>query len=106
LFQLELTRAQIPLQRIGKTLEHLTSVLTLCHHAGKADITQQRVADLQCRRLRDKLRSIRLLSDLIGMERLRRVVAEVGSDIEFGRSTLIQDIKPEMYAMPWHDRPR
>ena len=105
-FQLELTRAQIPLQRLGKTIEHLTSILALCHHAGSADITQQRVADLQCRRLHDKLRSIRLLSDLVGMERLRRVVAEVGSDIEFGRSTLIQDIKPEMYAMPWHDLPR
>lgn len=105
-FQLELTRAQIPLQRLGKTLEHLTSIVALCNHASKNDITQQRVAELQCRRLRDKARSIRLISDLIGMERLRRVVAEVGSDIEFGRSTLIQKIKPEMYAMPWDDRGR
>lgn len=103
-FQLELTRAQIPLQRLGKTIEHLTSMVALCYHASHQDITQQRVADLQCRRLRTKLRSIRILSDLIGMERLRRVVAEVGSDLEFGRSTLIQKIKPEMFAMPWEKR--
>ncbi|MEL6713262.1 MAG: acyl-CoA dehydrogenase, partial [Planctomycetota bacterium] len=100
-FQLELTRAQIPLQRLGKTLEHLTSIVALCHHAAAQEITQQRVADLQSRRLFDKVRSIRLLSDLVGMERFRGVVAEVGSDIEFGRSTLIHKVKPEMYAQPW-----
>jgi alkylation response protein AidB-like acyl-CoA dehydrogenase len=100
-FQLELTRAQIPLQRLGKTMEHLTAIVAMCYHGSKQDITQQRVAELQSRRLMAKARSIGLLSDLVGMERLRSVVAEVGSDIEFGRSTLITDIKPEMYAMPW-----
>ncbi|MEL6904544.1 MAG: acyl-CoA dehydrogenase family protein [Planctomycetota bacterium] len=100
-FQLELTRAQIPLQRLGKTLEHLTSIVALCHHAAAQDITQQRIADLQSRRLFDKVRSIRLLSDLVGMVGFRGVVAEVGSDIEFGRSTLIHKVKPEMFAQPW-----
>ncbi len=100
-FQLELTRAQIPLQRLGKTMEHLVAIVALCNHAAKQDITQQRVAELQSRRLMAKARSIGLLSDLIGMERLREVVSEVGADIEFGRSTLITDIKPEPYAMPW-----
>ncbi len=102
-FQLELTRAQIPLQRLGKTMEHLTSMVALCYHGSEQELTQQRVAELQCRRLKDKARSVRLLSDLIGIERLRRVVGEVGSDIEFGRSTLIHKVKPEMYAMPWDE---
>ncbi|HIE69170.1 MAG TPA: acyl-CoA dehydrogenase, partial [Planctomycetes bacterium] len=31
-FQLELTRAQIPLQRLGKSIELLVSMLALCHH--------------------------------------------------------------------------
>lgn len=100
-FQLELTRAQIPLQRLGKTMEHLVAIVAMCNHAAKQDITQQRVAELQSLRLKAKLRSIGLLSDLVGMERLREVVAEVGADIEFGRATLITDIKPEPYAMPW-----
>lgn len=100
-FQLELTRAQIPLQRLGKTAEHLTSMIALCYHASKQDITQQRVAELQCRRLKDKARGVRILSDLIGMQRLRTVVGEVGMDIEFGRATLIHKTKAEPYAMPW-----
>ena len=29
-YQLELTRAQIPLQRLGKSIEHLTSMVALC----------------------------------------------------------------------------
>ncbi len=100
-FQLELTRAQIPLQRLGKTMEHLVAIVAMCHHASKQDVTQQRVAELQSRRLMAKARSIGILSDLVGMERLRGVVEEVGDDIEFGRSTLITDIEPEPYAMPW-----
>ena len=100
-FQLELTRAQIPLQRLGKTIEHLTSIIATCYHAAERDITQQRVAELQSRRLKDKAQGVKILSDLIGMERLRVVVAEVGSDIEFGRSTLINETRPEPWAMPW-----
>ena len=82
-------------------MEHLVAIVAMCNHAAKQDITQQRVAELQSLRLKAKLRSIGLLSDLVGMERLREVVAEVGADIEFGRATLITDIKPEPYAMPW-----
>ncbi len=31
-WQLELTRAQILLQRLGKRIEHLTAILALCQH--------------------------------------------------------------------------
>ncbi|MEY3160467.1 MAG: hypothetical protein RIT25_458, partial [Planctomycetota bacterium] len=41
-FQLELTRAQVPLQRLGKAIEHLVSMVVLCHHAAQQDVTQQR----------------------------------------------------------------
>ncbi|MEM9802925.1 MAG: acyl-CoA dehydrogenase family protein [Planctomycetota bacterium] len=100
-FQLELTRAQIPLQRLGKTIEHLTSIVALVHHAAKQDVTQQRVAELQAMRLQDEVRAVRILSDLPRMDRFRGVVAEVGSDIEFGRSTLINGVEPQPFAMPW-----
>ena len=39
-----LTRAQIPLQRLGKSIEHLVSVVALCHHAKLQDPSQQRTA--------------------------------------------------------------
>ncbi|MEM9380830.1 MAG: acyl-CoA dehydrogenase family protein [Planctomycetota bacterium] len=102
-FQLELTRAQIPLQRLGRTIEHLTSIVALVHHASRKDVTQQRVAELQARRLMGKARSIRILTDLVGIERLRAVVAEVGSDVEFGRSTLLEGVEPQPFAAPWDE---
>lgn len=100
-FQLELTRAQIPLQRLGKTIEHLTSILVLCCHAAHQDESQQRVAELQTSLLRHKLAGIKLLSGLAEMDRLRAQVAAVGSDLEQGRSSLIANVEPEPFAQPW-----
>ena len=100
-FQLELTRAQIPLQRFGKTLEHLVSIEALCWHASRQDETQQRVAALQCSLLREKALGIRILSGLRAMETTRQLVAAIGSDLEAGRSTLIQKVTPEPFAHPW-----
>ncbi len=100
-FQLELTRAQIPLQRVGKTIEHLTSILALCHHAARQDPSQQRVAALQASLLRSQVRGIKLLTGLLEMERLRAQVAAVGQDLERGECSLIADIEPEPFAAPW-----
>ncbi|MFT5051665.1 MAG: alkylation response protein AidB-like acyl-CoA dehydrogenase/uncharacterized membrane protein [Chlamydiales bacterium] len=100
-FQLELTRAQIPLQRLGKSIEHLTSIVALCWHAAAQDESQQNVAALQVALLREKFNGIRILSDLPGMDRLRGLVQNVGEDLEHERSTLIADIEPEPYVQPW-----
>jgi alkylation response protein AidB-like acyl-CoA dehydrogenase len=103
-YQLELTRAQIPLQRFGLCVEHLVAMLVLCHHAALQDETQQTVAELQMQLLKDKLDSIKLLGSLCEVERLRRAVAAVGDDIEHGRSTLLQGFEPEAFAHPWDER--
>ncbi len=100
-FQLELTRAQIPLQRFGKTLEHLVSIVALCWHASRQDETQQRVAALQCSLLREKALGIRILSGLRAMETTRQLADAVGQDLEAGRSTLIAGVAPEPFAHPW-----
>ncbi|MGB3965535.1 MAG: acyl-CoA dehydrogenase family protein, partial [Planctomycetota bacterium] len=82
-FQLELTRAQIPLQRLGKGIEHLVSMLVLCHHAtATGDAALQRVAALQCEQLRSKVGALPLLTGLWQMQRLRDQVAAVGGDLE------------------------
>jgi len=52
--QLDLTTAQIALQRLGQLIEWLVSMLALCHHAATQDASQWRVADLQCLLLREK----------------------------------------------------
>lgn len=104
-FQLELTRAQIPLQRFGKLLEHLTSMVTLCFHARNQDPTQHRVAALQCALLREKALGIRLLTGLLALEQTRRLVAAVGTDIENGSSTLLSGVTPQPFSHPWEALP-
>jgi alkylation response protein AidB-like acyl-CoA dehydrogenase len=100
-YQLELTRAQLPLQRFGKRLEHLVSMLVLSHHAARQDETQQRVAALQSEVLRAKLAGLPLLGGLRGMERTRALAAAVGKDLEAGGGSLLQGVRPQPFAHPW-----
>jgi hypothetical protein len=106
-FQLELTRAQIPLQRLGKSIELLVSMLALCHHtSSNRDPSQIKIAALHCEQLMTRVKGIRLLTGLWEMDRLRKHVAAVGDDIEKGQSTLINDVKPEAFAHPFEIRER
>jgi alkylation response protein AidB-like acyl-CoA dehydrogenase len=100
-YQLELTRAQIPLQRLGKCIELLVSMLAVCHHATLGDETMRQVAALEAQLLQDKYRALRLLSGLRSMQRTRRAVADVGASLEAGRCSLIDDIDPEPFGHPW-----
>lgn len=100
-FQLELTRAQIPLQRLGKSIEHLVSIVALAHHAGSQDASQQRVARLQCELLRQKFEGIKILSRLRGMDRMREMVADVGRDLERNECSLTRGVEPQPFAHPW-----
>jgi len=104
-YQLELTRAQIPLQRLGKCIEHLVSMLAVCHHAGLGDETAREVAVLQAQLLQDKYRALRLLSDLRGLQRTRGAVAAVGASLEADRCSLIAGVEPQPFGHPW-DEPR
>lgn len=100
-YQLELTRAQIPLQRLGKCIEHLVSMLAICHHAALGDASMQQVAALQAELLQVKYRAIRLLSGLPSLQRTRRAVAEIGASLEAGRCSLVEDIEPQAYGHTW-----
>lgn len=104
-FQLELTRAQIPLQRLGKVIEQLVSMLALCHHGtALQDDSQRRVAALQCEQLKTRVLGNRLLTGLWQMDRLRALVAAVGDDLEKGQSTLIAGVAPQPFAHPFEVR--
>ena len=101
-FQLELTRAQIPLQRLGKVIELLVSMLATAHHAASTrDPSQVRLAALQCEQLMTRVKGMRLLTGLWQMDRLRRHVANVGDDVEKGTSSLLQDVAPQAFAHPF-----
>jgi alkylation response protein AidB-like acyl-CoA dehydrogenase len=103
-YQLELTRAQIPLQRFGKCIEHLVSMLAVCHHAALGDETMRDVAALQAQLLQDKYRALRLFSGLPSLQRTRRAVARIGRSLEEGRCSLIEDIEPQRFGHPWEPK--
>jgi hypothetical protein len=105
-YQLELTRAQIPLQRFGKCIEHLVSMLAVCHHAALGDETTRDVAALQAQLLQDKYRALRLFSGLPSLQRTRRAVARIGQSLEEGRCSLIEDIEPQRFGHPWDESSR
>jgi hypothetical protein len=102
-YQLELTRAQIPLQRFGKCIEHLVSMLAVCHHAALGDESLREIAVLQAQLLQDKYRALRLFSGLKAMQRTRRAVDAVGSALEAGRCSLIDDIEPQAFGHAWDE---
>lgn len=100
-FQLELTRAQLPLQRLGKKIEHLVSMLVLCHHASQGNQHEQRVAALQCEQLRAKNDGIRLATALRSIERSRRLASQIAKDLEGSQSSLLEGTEPQPFAHPW-----
>lgn len=102
-YQLELTRAQIPLQRIGICVEHLTSMLVLCHHASVLDEDQQAVAAVHAQVLKDKYRSVRLLGGIAEMQRIREQIGQIGDAIDNDRFSMFDDVKPEPYSHNWEE---
>jgi hypothetical protein len=105
-FQLELTRAQIPLQRLGKCVEHLVSTLVICHHAALCDVGTQQVAALQSQLLRDKYRAIRIVSGLAALQRTRRAVAAIGASIETGQCSMLDAVEPQPFGHAWSRAPK
>jgi alkylation response protein AidB-like acyl-CoA dehydrogenase len=103
IYQLELTRAQIPLQRLGLCIEHLVSMLALCHHASLQDKSEHAVAALQAQLLKDKFKAIGLLGSLGELRRLRAAVDAIGKDIEAGENAMLRSVKAEPFAHPWDD---
>jgi len=105
-FQLELTRAQIPLQRLGKCIEHLVSMLVICHHAALRDTGTQQIAALQSQLLRDKYRAIRIVTGLRALQRTRRAVAAIGASIEAGQCSMLDGIEPQPFGHAWSSAPK
>jgi alkylation response protein AidB-like acyl-CoA dehydrogenase len=100
-YQLELTRAQIPLLRLALCVEHLVSMLAVCHHAAASDRSTIAIADLQARVLRQKFAHARMPWRLRGVDAQRRNIATISQDIIDGTSTLLHGIEREPFAHDW-----
>ncbi len=100
-FQLQLTSAQVALQRLGQRIEWLVSILALCHHSALQDPSQQHIADLQCLLLRERVDASRRGLSGAMLRRLRRALSRVAGDVRGERSSLFSRLPGEPYAHPW-----
>lgn len=99
--QLELTQAQIPLQRMARKIELLTAMTVLACHASKLDASCQNIAVCQLELLRKELGGLGLIGEMLSDSRLRKRLNAVAEDILKNRCTLIADIEPQPFAHPW-----
>jgi hypothetical protein len=100
-FQLELTGAQMAMQRVGQRIEWLVSMLALCHHAAVQDESQQRVAKLQCLLLEERVRAAARGLRSGALRKLRAAVQAVGRDVVEGRESLFEGLPAEPFDHPW-----
>ncbi|MGH8141584.1 MAG: acyl-CoA dehydrogenase family protein [Steroidobacteraceae bacterium] len=100
-FQLQLTSAQVALQRLGQRLEWLVSILALCHHSAVQDPSQQRIADLQCLLLRERVHASRRGLSSATLRRLQRALSRVARDVRGDEGGLFSRLPAEPYAHPW-----
>ncbi|KZN12275.1 acyl-CoA dehydrogenase family protein [Marinomonas sp. TW1] len=98
-YQLELTQAQLPLQQLGKRIETLVCIATLCAHASQLDESTQRIALAQIEILRSELEGNTM--SVKRMESLRSAVKGVAEDLSQEECRLIQSIKAQPFAHPW-----
>jgi alkylation response protein AidB-like acyl-CoA dehydrogenase len=100
-FQLQLTSAQVALQRLGQRIEWLVSILALCHHSALQDPSQQRIADLQCLLLRERVNASHRGLSNAALRRLRRALSLVARDVRGDEGSLLSHLPGEPYAHPW-----
>ena len=102
-YQLEQTKAQIPLLKLGKKIEHLVSILVICSHASKQDRSSQNIAAFYAEYLKSEMSGSRIILALASTEKLRRHLAKVAKDIENNECSLIQNIQPQPFAHDWNN---
>lgn len=100
-YQLGQTHAQIPIQRLGKKIELLVTMLALCAHASKLDKSQQSIAALQSELIKLDVEAIQILKGISSTQTLRRHLKDVANDILNENSSFIKDIKPQNFAHDW-----
>jgi hypothetical protein len=102
-YQLELTRAQIPMQRLGKRIELLMAMAVVCGHASRLDESTQHIAELQAELLKSELGTLSGPLSIRSINNIRGSLDLLARDLESGNCTLLNTVAPEAYAHPWHE---
>jgi hypothetical protein len=100
-FQLQLTSAQVALQRLGQRIEWLVSMLALCHYSALQDASQQHIADMQCLLLRERVDASRRGLSNAALRRLRQALSSVTREVRSNECSLLSKLPGEPYAHPW-----
>lgn len=102
-YQLELTRAQIPMQRLGKRIELLMSMAVICAHASRLDTSTQNIAEFQAELIKGELRGLTGPGNIRSMEKLRASLTKMEADLQDGKCTLLDNVQPQAHAHPWEE---
>ena len=102
-YQLELTHAQIPIQRFGKYIENLMAILCLCTHASKLGSSEQKIATFYTEVLKNETEAITILKNLSATQTLRTNLKNLLDEVAKGENTFIADIKPQQFAHDWRE---
>lgn len=100
-YQLNLTRAQIPMLAFGKRIENLVSILTVVYASASASEDTQAVAALQAEILKQKIKENRVLRNLRAIEALRKRVQRVSGFVSNDQCELIKNLEPQAIPHAW-----
>lgn len=103
-YQLELTRAQLPMQRLARRIEQLFVTATVCAHASRCDESVQRIAEFQAERMKAEIGFALPFARFRSTQRIRMAVASITRDLESGKCSMIDSIAPQPYAHSWENR--
>lgn len=102
-YQLNLTKAQLPLLAFGKRIENLVSILAVVYASASASEDTQAVAALQAEVLKQKIKDNRVVRKLRSIEVLRKRVEKVSGFVKSDQCEMINDLEPQAIPHAWTD---
>ncbi len=103
-YQLELTKAQIPMQRLGKRIEILVAMATLSCHASKLDRSCNAAAEAQLELMRTELKALNICTEKRSIDKLRSALDRIEACAESDGLTSINSVQPEPFAHQWEEK--
>ena len=101
IYQLELTKAQMPLVRMGQEIEVLVSALAMIFHYQDGSSDEQDVSTFKVRQLVAQFRNLRRSSPIDEMDRDRVLAERVGTRVLGGEMSCFDRVQPADMPIDW-----
>ncbi len=102
-YQLNLTKAQIPMLAFGQRIENLVSLLAVVYTSASASEDTQAIAALQAEILKQKIKQNRVLRKLRSIEMLRKRVHKVSDFISKNQCEILNNLEPHPIPHAWDE---